>query len=170
MFAKKSNLKESSPNVGSRLFRVMAWGVLGALWAFILFLMGHHWLVEVPATRALYEAGLEQGFDALAGIVAASDPSWNEVRAISGRPAGGRINKLQGDTVFNVWMERDEVPGWNSGLASLRFDKNGRLEWARRYFASEPPVIAANPNTGDTFPVIKPSFDLRRSTQAGARP
>lgn len=161
MFVKKSKAGEPAPNLGLRLFRLAAWGLLGALWLFILFLMGCHWFVVVPATRDFYEAGLEQGFDALAGIVAAADPQWENVRSITGRPVGGRLNRLQGDTMFNVWLDHDEVPGWHSGLAALRFDKDGRLVWARRYFRSEPPVMAANPNTGETFPVVKPRPDLR---------
>ena len=165
MFVKKSKANETPQNIGFRLLHLVAWSFLGGLWIFILFLMGNHWLAEVPATKRLYEAGLEQGFDALAGIVAAADPTWEKVRSISGRPIGGRLNRLQGDTMFNVWLDQDEVPAWHSGLASLRFDGQGRLVWARRYFSSEPPVLAANPNSGETFPVIKPRLDLRKGGQ-----
>lgn len=163
---KKSKNTEAPANPVLRVFRFVAWGLLGLLWIFILFLMGNYWLVEVPATRNFYEAGLEQGFDALAGIVAAADPDWESVRGIAGRPIGRRFNRLQGDTMFNVWLDHDEVPGWNSGLGSLRFDSEGRLFWVRRYFSAEPPVTAANPNTGDIFPVVKPRLDLRK----GAKP
>lgn len=159
---KKSNANEAPTNPVLLVFYFLAWGILGLFWVFIIFLLGSHWLVEVPATRDLYEAGLEQGFDALAGIVAASDPRWEDVRNIAGRPIGRRLDRLQGDTMFNVWLDQDEVPGWHSGLASLRFDAQGRLVWARRYFASDPPVIAANPGSGETFPVIKPRLDLRK--------
>lgn len=165
MFVKKPKGSEAPANHALRVLGLLAWGVLGLLWVFIIFLMGSYWLVEVPATRSLYEAGLEQGFDALAGIVAASDPRWENVRVIAGRHIGSRLNRLQGDTMFNVWLDQDEVSGWNSGLASLRFDTQGRLIWARRYFRSEPPVMAANPNTGETFPVVKPRLDLRREAE-----
>lgn len=161
MLLKKPKSNEKPQNPGLRLLRWTAWAVLGGIWAFIVFLMGNHWLVDVPATRDLYSAGLEQGFDSLAGVVAAIDPSWQSVRAVTGRPIGGRLNRLQGDTMFNVWLDQDDVPGWNSGLASLRFDKQGRLEWARRYYLPENPVVAANPNTGETFPVVRPRLDLR---------
>lgn len=163
MLLKRPKSDEKPRNLGLRILRLAAWGLLGGVWAFILFLMGNHWLVEVPATRDMYAAGLEQGFDALAGIVAAADPTWNRVHVITGRPVGGRLNRLHGDTMFGVWLDQDEVPGWNSGLASLRFDKSGRLEWARRYYLPEFPVVAANPNTGETFPVIKPRLDLRQT-------
>lgn len=162
MFVKKSKANEAPQSVGLRVLRLAAWSILGGLWIFILFIMGNHWLVEVPSTRNLYEAGLEQGFDALAGIISAADPTWDNVRAVSGRPIGRRLNRLQGDTMFDVWLDQDETPGWNSGLASLRFDGNGRLVWARRYFNSEPPVLASKPGIGDTFPVVKPRLDLRR--------
>lgn len=165
MFVRKSKASETPQNVGLKVLSLVAWGILGGLWIFIIFLMGNHWLVEVPSTRRLYEAGLEQGFDSLAGIVSAIDPSWEKVRSITGRPIGKRLNNLQGDTMFNVWLDQDDAPGWNSGLASLRFDKNGQLVWARRYFNAEPPVFAANPNSGETFPVVKPRLDLRQGGQ-----
>lgn len=165
MLVKRPNPNEKEPNFGFKIFRLAAWGILGGLWVFILFLMGNHWMVEVPETRALYEAGVEQGFDALAGIVASSDPVWADVRNIEGRGVGTRLNRLHGDTMFNVWLDQDEMPGWNSGLASLRFDKQGQLLWARRYFRAEPPSLAINPNTGDSFPVIKPRVDLRAFEQ-----
>lgn len=161
MFLKKPKSNETPRNPALRLLRLSAWAILGGIWAFIIFLMVNHWAVEVPATRNLYEAGLEQGFDSLAGIVAAIDPSWQKVRGVTGRPIGSRLNRLQGDTMFNVWLDQDEVPGWNSGLASLRFDKQGRLEWVRRYYLPENPTVAANPHSGETFPVIRPRLDLR---------
>lgn len=167
MFRSKSNNNETPRNPGMRVLRVVAWGALALLWIFIIFLMGNYWLEEVPATRRMYDAGLEQGFDALAGIVAASDPTWQQVRNITGRPIGGRLNRLQGDTMFNVWHELDGDPAWNSGLASIRFDQQGRLLWVRRYFTATPPVDAVNQNTGEVFPVIKPRVDLRGRTNMG---
>lgn len=166
MFLKKTGNKEKTPSSGLRLLRLTAWGILAGLWIFILVMIANYWFVEVPRTKALYEAGLEQGFDALAGIVAASDPTWQNTRSVAGRPVGHRLNRLHGDTMFDVWLEMDEAPGWNSGLASLRFDGQGRLVWARRYFESVPPVAAVNPNTGGSFPVIKPRLDLRKPAKA----
>ena len=166
MFKIRSNGNEQTSNPGVRLLKLLAWGALAALWAFILFLMGNYWLEEVPSTRNMYAAGLEQGFDALAGVVASCDPTWQQVEGIAGRPIGGRLNRLQGDTMFNVWKELDSEPGWHSGLAFLRFDQRGRLFWARRYFTPTPPVNAINQNTGESFPVIKPRLDLRRQSEA----
>lgn len=162
MFKVRSNSNEQSGNPALRLLNLLAWGILAALWAFIIFLMGNYWLEEVPTTRNMYAAGLEQGFDALSGIVASCDPTWQHVEQIAGRPIGGRLNRLQGDTMFNVWKELDGDPGWHSGLASLRFDQQGRLLWARRYFTATPPVNSINQNTGESFPVVTPRPDLRR--------
>lgn len=165
MFVKKTGSKDKSSSSGLRLFRIVAWSILACLWIFILAMIGHYWFIEVPRTKALYEAGLEQGFDALAGIVAASDPTWQHAQSVAGRPVGQRLNRLHGDTMFNVWLERDEAPGWHSGLASLRFDSQGRLVWVRRYFEANPPVVALTPNTGQTFPIIKPRLDLRKTAE-----
>lgn len=169
MFVNAGKDKQQKKHWASRLFWTLAWLVQGVLWLFLLFLVANYWLDEVPATKNYYAAGLEQGFDSLAGIVAAMDPDWTEVSRIKGYSSPMRWNRLQGETIFKVWTEQDELPGWNSGLASLRFDNKGRLVWARRYFVSAPPVYATNRAGDASFPVIKPRTDLRQAGAGGGR-
>lgn len=140
----------------SRLLWRVAWLAQAALWLLLLGVAGARWLYEEPAVRAYYAAGLAQGFDSLAGITAALDPSWEEARAVRGRVGLGRLNRLSGDTLFSVWLDLDEMPGWNSGQASLRFDRPGRLLWVRRYFTASPPDLAVRYPGEAEFPVLRP--------------
>jgi len=149
----------------SRVFWAVAWLAQAALWVFTLFLIADYWLYELPATKNYYAAGLEQGFDGLAGIVAALDPTWEEARQVKGYRIPSRLNRLQAQAVFHVWLEQDELPAWNAGLAGLKFDQQGKLLWVRRYYTAEPPVYAG---FGDkSFSVVKPRLDLRQGPQGG---
>jgi hypothetical protein len=148
-----------------RLFWRIAWIIQAALWLFLIFLIADYRLYEIPATKNYYAAGLEQGFDSLAGIIAAADISWEEARRVRGSDIPKRLNRLQGDSAFNVWLELDEMPSWNSGWGCLKFDRQGRLLWVRRYFISNPPLLAAGYAGGADFSVLRPRLDLRLSRE-----
>jgi len=121
----------------------------------LLFIIAVYWFEEIPAVNDCYNAGLLQGFDGLAGVVASINPSWDEVKHIKGYSGGKRYSFLQGEAVFNVWLDMDIPPSWNSGLASLKFDHAGKLSWVRRYAAPERmPAYAADAKTGESFPVV----------------
>ncbi|MCL1915937.1 MAG: hypothetical protein FWG17_04440 [Desulfovibrionaceae bacterium] len=153
MFTEKEDGKTGGLKRISRWFWTIAWLFQAALWAFTLFLIADYWLYELPATKNYYTAGLEQGFDGLAGIVAALDPGWEETRSLRGLSVPHRLNRLQGDTIFNVWLERDEMPGWHVGLGQLRFDGEGRLLWVR--------CLQAGEDLGEGFMVIRPRAEVK---------
>ncbi|MDR2050206.1 MAG: hypothetical protein LBQ63_00305 [Deltaproteobacteria bacterium] len=162
MFIDSAGRRQKS-RPASRLFWRTAWIIQAALWLFLIFLVADYRLYEIPATRNYYAAGLEQGFDSLAGIIAAMDVYWEETRRIRGSDIPERLHRLQGDSAFNVWLELDEMPSWNSGLGCLKFDRQGRLLWVRRYFISKPPLLASRQSGGAEFSVLKPRLDLRPS-------
>mgnify|MGYP003623655739 CR=1 FL=1 len=87
--------------------------------------------------RGYQEAGLPESFDGLADIVASIKPPLAALDGIAGHSGGSRFTRLQGDVIFNVWREHDELPSWNAGLAKLSYDPSGRLLWARRYPAPD---------------------------------
>ncbi|MDR2502848.1 MAG: hypothetical protein LBD82_00435 [Deltaproteobacteria bacterium] len=151
----------------SKLFWRLAWAVQALLWLALLLLGADYWLYELPASRAYYAAGLEQGFDSLAGIIAAADPSWETTRAVRGRHISQRLSRLQGEAVFSVWLDLDEMPGWHSGLAGLKFDRQGRLVWVSRYYAADPPDMVLSRQGGEAIPVIRPRPELRREKTGG---
>lgn len=163
MFAHRAKEQNKQARLLPRVLWTGAWLIQAALWLFMVFLIADYWLDEVPATKNYYDAGIEQGFDSLAGIIASLDPAWDDVRSIKSYDIPNRLNRLQGDTIFKVWTELDEMPTWNSGLGGLSFNQQGRLVWVRRYFVATPPVFAAS-RTGETsFSVIKPKVELRGS-------
>lgn len=129
--------KSSQGGLFGRILWRGAWILQGLAWGFLLLFVLHYWIIEVPAVRGYHEAGLADGFDGLAGIVASIDPQLGDLDNIKGRPGGNRFTRLQGDVIFTVWREQDELPTWNAGLARLCFDQSGRLLWARRYPAAD---------------------------------
>ena len=150
-----SNNDNRNPGFFGRLFWACAWIAQICLWVFLLFIVAIYCFEEIPSVNGCYTAGLPQGFDGLAGVVASINPSWDEVKTIKGHAGGTRYSFLQGETVFNVWLDMDIPPSWNSGLASLKFDQDGKLYWVRRYAAPERmPAYAADAKTGESFPVV----------------
>ncbi|MCL1889668.1 MAG: hypothetical protein FWF99_04105 [Desulfovibrionaceae bacterium] len=153
MFIGKEDGKTGGLRRLSRWLWTVAWLFQAALWAFTLFLIADYWLYELPSTKNYYAAGLEQGFDGLAGIIAVMAPGWEETRSLRGLNVPNRLNRLQGDTVFNVWLERDEMPGWHAGLGQLRFDGEGRLLWVRRLQGGE--------DLGEGLMVVRPRTEVK---------
>lgn len=175
----RANKPRQETNLFARILWRGAWLAQILLWGFLLFFVLHYWLSEAPAVRSYHESGLVQGFDGLAGVVASIDPTWEEVSKIAGHAGGNRLTRLQGDATFKVWREQDQMPTWNAGLASLFFDQQGGLIWARRYpvNAEAYPVEYIWTKTDDSArPVVYSWSDGRskpggRATDAaGARP
>ncbi|MDR2825991.1 MAG: hypothetical protein LBV76_04265 [Deltaproteobacteria bacterium] len=162
MFLKK---KGESRNVFACLVWRIIWLVQLALWVFLIFFILHYWVVEVPSIRHYHASGLTQGFDALAGIAASSEPDWDDLGKVSGHAGGNRYTRLQGDSTFTVWYERDELPTWNAGLAKLCYDQTGKLLWVRRYVTDEDirpdladeaktPEYIENKVSGELIPIV----------------
>lgn len=128
----RANKSSQSSLFGRALWRG-AWILQALIWGFLLLFVLHYWVIEVPAVRSYHQAGLTDGFDGLAGIVASIDPQLADLDSIAGHPGGNRFTRLQGDVIFTIWREHDEQPTWNAGLAKLCFDPSGKLIWARRY-------------------------------------
>lgn len=150
---------------------VAAWIVQAALWGFLLFVATSFWFYQVPATDDYYAAGLETGFDGLAAIVASAEPDWEEMRAIKGQSPGKDLSRLQGDATFKTWLEQDEEPSWNSGLAKLKFDRNGHLLWVRRYPPQGLAADMAEEKKGvpGRVPVIKSWTYMRNPVLTGGK-
>lgn len=143
---------------GSLLGRVLwglAWFIQLGLWLLLAFSVLQYWLDTVPLTRSLYAAGLEKGFDGLAGIIASANPSLSQAQVVQGHGSGGRLNRLQGDTSFSVWLDKDNKPSWHSGIAALTFNPSGQLLWVRRYpQADRLPEYVLDPKSGQSLPVV----------------
>ncbi len=116
-----------------RLGRILwraAWGVQALLWLIPLIFFGFYHLVEKPRFTRLEQAGLADGFNGLAGIIASSEPEWDTVREIRGHGSIPLVDTfLDRRMAFNVWLDLDERKGWHSGSAIIQYDKDGRLAW-----------------------------------------
>lgn len=163
----RDSKKDGSP---ARLLWRSAWLLQFLLWGFLIFFLIYHWFVETPTMQGYYDAGVERGFDGLAGVVASLDPTFEEIRPVKGRSNANRFTRLTGESFFAVWHEQDELPSWNAGLARLRFDQEGRLLWVRRYFSPEQnqefsPELHEDKTSGARFPIVS-SWSVREGLKA----
>jgi hypothetical protein len=165
---KFSDKKSDGQSLFARLTWRIIWLVQIVLWLCLLLFILHYWVVEAPAMRRYLDSGLMQGFDALAGVVASSNPSWQHVNEVSGHAGGGRYTRLQGDSTFTVWKELDELPTWNAGLARLCYNQSGKLLWVRRYVPESGPDASEvlkkteyenNQLSGESFPIVRPRLN-----------
>ncbi|MDR2825605.1 MAG: hypothetical protein LBV76_02280 [Deltaproteobacteria bacterium] len=172
--AKFSDKKSDGQSFFARLTWRIIWLVQIVLWLCLLLFILHYWVVEAPALRRYLDSGLMQGFDALAGVVASSNPSWQKVNEVNGHAGGGRYSRLQGDSTFTVWKELDELPTWNAGLARLCYNQSGKLLWVRRYVmedglmsgaseGSKMPEYENNQLSGEIFPIIRPRLNADKA-------
>jgi hypothetical protein len=150
----------------ARLLWRAAWLLQFLFWGFLIFFLFYHWFVETPTMQGYYDAGLERGFDGLAGVAASLDPTFEELKTVKGRGNANRFTRLTGECFFAVWHELDEMPSWNAGLAKLRFDQDGRLLWVRRYFIAEQNPEFADENTSGARFSIVPSWSAREGVRA----
>lgn len=157
MLRLKSKKDEKKSSLVGSILWVGSWIIQGCLWGALLFLSMDYWFQEVPSVNAYYESGLEQGFDGLAGVVASIDPTWAEVYPLTGHQHGKRYSIRQGEDSFNAWLELDEFPAWNAGLATVRFKASGELLWVRRATGTEGgATYTTDSKNAGSFPVIYP--------------
>lgn len=163
-----NNSGERETTLPGRVLWRGAWALQIVLWGLLAWVVIHYWTVEVPTINSYHENGLVAGFDGLAGVVASVEPGWENVREITGQSGGARFSRLQGDVVFKVWRELDEMQSWNAGMARLQYSREGKLLWARRYLSPSPSGQVQDASSPTPVPVVF-SWSDGRSNPAGSR-